>query len=181
MKTKRYNWESIIIGILFLIVAILSFTRPDTNLVSIIILFGAVSVLKGIYEFYLAYQLRKYSDASLAIPVVMGIINVLIGVFLLLNLDLALGILPYVFAAWFIIDSLYLLMRASFYKELNSGYYYFCIFSGILGVIVGILLLFKPAIAALSMSYMISAFFALFGIMYLIDGFIGRRNKLDEL
>lgn len=170
MNEQRFSWESLLVGVLFLISAFISFTNPGASLGSVVIVFGVTSILKGLVELFLAYRLYKIKESFLPAGL-LGLLNLGIGIYLLLNINVGIEILPFVFATWFIADSLLGVFRAGVYRMISPGYYWLVVILNVLGVILGIMLLFDPITSALSLSFMIGFYFLLFGILYIISAF----------
>ena len=45
---RSTNWLSVILGVLFFIVAFIAFKNPVTTLSSLVIYFGAIAIVKGV-------------------------------------------------------------------------------------------------------------------------------------
>ena len=50
METKKsFDWGSLVLGILFVVTAVISFRRPLANLMTIVVVYAIFSFLKGIF------------------------------------------------------------------------------------------------------------------------------------
>ncbi|MZM07541.1 hypothetical protein GT958_09365, partial [Bifidobacterium pseudocatenulatum] len=76
-----------------------------------------------------------------------------------------------VFAVWFIADSVFALLAADLAKGVSNGYYWFTVIVNILGIILGIMLLFNPISSALTLSFLVGFYFMLFGITHIVYAF----------
>lgn len=171
MAEKRVDWSSLLLGILFIIVSLLSFRDPVGDLVAIAFVFGVFAIVKGIFELLLRNKVKKFTGIQLRYPIVIGIIDIIIGVFILFNIQASVMALPFVFAIWFLVDSLYGLMSAGTAKVVSNGYYWFIIFINIIGIIVGIMLFMNPITAALTLSFLVGFYFMMFGILEIVYAF----------
>ncbi|MGO2083718.1 HdeD family acid-resistance protein [Vagococcus sp.] len=171
MAEKRVDWSSLLLGILFIIVSLLSFRDPVGDLVAIAFVFGVFAIVKGIFELFLRNKVKKFTGIQLRYPIVIGIIDIIIGVFILFNIQASVMALPFVFAIWFLVDSLYGLMSAGTAKVVSNGYYWFIIFINIIGIIVGIMLFMNPITAALTLSFLVGFYFMMFGILEIVYAF----------
>ena len=79
--------------------------------------------------------------------------------------------LPYIFAIWFIMDSIGELIVSDVFKSLSSGYYWFKIIMNVLGLILGIMMLFNPIISALTISFLVGLYFLTAGIDFIVTSF----------
>ena len=94
-------------------------------------------------------------------PLVVGIIDILVGIFFLFNIGAGVVVLPFVFAVWFIADSVFALLAADLAKGVSNGYYWFTVIVNILGIILGIMLLFNPISSALTLSFLVGFYLVL--------------------
>ena len=60
MDEKRtIDWGSLILGILFVLVSLLSFQDPVGNLVAIVVVFAIFAFIKGIFELFVRNRLKE--------------------------------------------------------------------------------------------------------------------------
>ncbi|MGX7351827.1 acid-resistance membrane protein [Enterococcus canis] len=168
---KKFDWGSFLLGILFIIVALFAFQDPVGDLAAIVLIFGCFAILKGIFELFLRNRLKTLTGSKTWMLIIVGIIDILIGVFLLFNLQASILALPYVFAIWFIIDSVFGLFTLDYAREVSNGYYWFTIIVNILGILLGIMLLFNPLSSALTLAFLVGMYFMFFGIMNIVYSF----------
>jgi uncharacterized membrane protein HdeD (DUF308 family) len=76
-----------------------------------------------------------------------------------------------IFALWFIISSANELTIAGFFHQLNVGYYWLLFILDILGLIIGVVLLFSPMLSAITMVWLISFYLIVIGIVKIIQAF----------
>lgn len=72
MEKRGFDWGSLILGILFVIVALMSFQDPVGNLVAIVIVFGVFAILKGIFEIFLRNRFKDLTGYKAKMPLVVG-------------------------------------------------------------------------------------------------------------
>ena len=104
-------------------------------------------------------------------PIILGIIDILIGVYLLFNLNIGVAVLPFVFAIWFLFDSIFGLFTLDFAKRVSTGYFWFTLIVDVLGIILGVMLLFNPLSSALTLSFLVGFYFMMFGISNIVYAF----------
>lgn len=174
MESKQYrkfDWGSLILGILFILTALISFQDPTGNLIAIVIVFAIFAIVKGFYEIFLRNRMKELIGFKVYIPIILGIIDILIGLYLLFNLNVGIAILPFVFAIWFLFDSVFGLFTLEFAKQVSNGYFWFVLIVNILGIILGVILLFNPLTSALTLSFLVGFYFMIFGINNVIYAF----------
>lgn len=170
-ERKTVDWGSLLLGILFVFVSLMSFQDPVGNLVAIVLVFAIFAFLKGIFELFLRNRMKELTGYKGKMSLVIGIIDILIGIFFLFNIGAGVIALPFVFAIWFIADSVLALFTADLAKGISTGYYWFTVVINILGILLGIMLLFNPISSALTLSFLVGFYFMIFGINHIVYAF----------
>ena len=170
-ERKTLDWGSLILGILFVLVSLISFQDPVGNLVAIVVVFAIFAFLKGIFELFVRNRMKELTGYKGKMPLVIGIIDILVGIFFLFNIGAGVVALPFVFAIWFIADSILALFTADLAKGYSTGYYWFPVIINILGVVLGCILLFNPISSALTLIFLVGFYFMLFGINHIVYAF----------
>lgn len=168
---KGTDWGSLILGILFVLTALLSFQDPAGNLIAIVLVFAIFAILKGIFEIFARNRLKELTGYKAYAPIILGVIDVIIGVYFLFNLNIGVAALPFIFAIWFIFDSVFGLFTLDLAKAVSPGYFWFTLIVDILGIILGIMLLMNPLSSALTLSFLVGFYFMLFGITHIVYAF----------
>lgn len=162
-EKEGFGWGNFIIGIIFIITALIVFKNPLTNLFALSIVFGVTAILEGIW----AIINRNRS----IFRVIIGFFSITVGTLFFSNLGLTAAIIPYIFAGWFIatsIGNLFTINNMYFY---NKSICWFSLFMNVLGVIVGVMLLFDPLASIFTMVFLIGTFFVFSGIGYIMLAF----------
>lgn len=170
-KDRRFDWLAFLIGILFILVALISFYDPAGNLASIVIVFAIFAIGKGIFEILARNRMKELTGYKAIMPIVIGVIDILVGIFFFFNIGAGIVALPYIFAIWFILDSILALFTADLAKLFSTGYYWFTIVIGILGIVVGCLFFVNPITSALTLSFLVGLYLMLYGINEIIYAF----------
>ena len=160
---KGFGWGRFIVGALFIIAALLAFYDPAANLEAFAYAFAVMAIVYGIWLII--------TPGRSGLRIVAGIIDILIGIFLFFNIVWAMVALPYVCAVWCILDSLFRLLTVGITRVLGTGYYWFSVIVNILGVILGVVLLFEPITAALTFSFLVGFYLMLAGIELVVFAF----------
>lgn len=170
-NSKRFDWVSLLLGVVFIIMSLVAFKNPGSDLMAIAMVFGIGAIAKGISEIMFRRTLDVYTGYKANGVLVLGILDIIIGVYLLFNLQASILALPYVFAIWFIVDSFFTIFTSDYAKILGKSTYYFTIIGGVVGVILGIMLFVNPVVAALTLSFLVGFYFMWTGIMYISSAF----------
>jgi uncharacterized membrane protein HdeD (DUF308 family) len=169
MKEKRViGWLELIIGVIFLISAFVSFVNPTSALKTFVILFGITAIMKGIGSIVGYFRIKHLSGMGIVLALVTGVLDILIGVLFLTNLASGVFTLGILFALWILLDSVTGLSNIGFLKDISTGMYWLYLVLNILSLIMGVLLLFNPIVAALTMSMIVGIYFLIFGVQFII-------------
>ena len=168
---KGFNLVHFILGLILLVTGLVSFFNPLSSLVAIVVVFAVAALFEGIIQLVFRSRLLEYTGYKANSILVLGILDILIGLFLLFNMNFGLLALPYIFAIWFIMDSIGELIVSDVFKSLSSGYYWFKIIMNVLGLILGIMMLFNPIISALTISFLVGLYFLTAGIDFIVTSF----------
>lgn len=170
-QTKKFNWGYFIIGVLFLMSSVVAFRNPGSSLSIVILLFGISALTKGVFELFFRNQMKKITGYKGIGSIIIGIFDILLGILLLCNMGLSLFLLPFVFAGWFIIDSIWNLVLSYQFKEVSKAYYWFSMVLSILGIILGFVLLLNPLTSVFSLVFLIGCYFMVTGINFIVLSF----------
>ena len=165
------DWGSLILGILFVLTALLSFQDPTGNLLAIVMVFAIFAILKGLFEIFARNKVKELTGYKAYMPIVLGVIDILIGLYFFFNLNIGIVTIPFVFAIWFILDSIFGLFTLDLAKAVSTGYFWFSLIVDVLGIILGIALLMNPVSSALTLSFLVGFYFMIFGITNIIYAF----------
>lgn len=168
---NSFNWGSLILGIIFILLSLVAFNNPTASLLAVVFMFAIGAILKGIFEIFLRNRMKEYTNYNHTALIVIGVIDIIIGVIILFNIELGLAIMPFLFAFWFIFDSIGALFTASAIRPFSNARYWFTIILGIIGVILGIALLFMPATAYAVIAMLVGIYFMIAGIAYIVAAF----------
>lgn len=171
---RSTNWLSVILGVLFFIVAFIAFKNPVTTLSSLVIYFGAIAIVKGVMGLLSVSKIKKLSTISITPLLVISILDIILGLIIMFNFKITFLSLPYLFGIWFILDAMQDLIYGKYLKGFGNGLYGMNIFTSILNIILGVLMIFNPLSAYVTIVYLIGINFIIWGTKYLIRGFMGK-------
>lgn len=160
-----------VIGAIFLITAFLCITRPIDSLISLTIIFGSIAIVKFVAEIILFFSIRRLTGVNSWELVLMGILNLVVGIVFLRNPVNGTVVLGYMFAFWFLADSImslsYSMNRTWENKSTSIISIVFCI----LGIVLAVIMFFNPGVAMFTIPLIAGYYFALFGIFEIMLAF----------
>ncbi|MEY8662547.1 DUF308 domain-containing protein [Ligilactobacillus faecis] len=173
MQTAKrgFDWFSLVVGIILVIAGIASFMRPDATLKFVSICLGIGLLVKGIYELWFRQGINNWFGEKSGWLLFMGIVDIILGLLFIFRAASGVVVIAYIFAFWFIFDSIAEIATANYFKRLNRGYYVAMLILNILALLVGFVLLFNPLIAASTLVLLISFYLLLIGFIKIIQAF----------
>ncbi|MEB7792121.1 HdeD family acid-resistance protein [Enterococcus faecalis] len=168
---RELDWSSLLLGILFILASIILFLFPTESMVVIVFTFAILAIIKGIFELFLRDKTKELTGYKMYTPIIMGIVDLLLGIYLLFNLDIGLVALPFAFAIWFLLDSIFNLLMLDFEKNKDTFYFWFILIVNVLGIGLGVFLLFNPFSSIIALNIFIGVYFMIFGITKIIYAF----------
>lgn len=171
MQNRKFDFFSLIIGIFSLYVGYLIISRPLTGLLSIIVTVGIFAFVRGIYQLWLSYRLRKVTNRQTGWLIFAAIVDIILGIIFLFNLPLAVSTLIYIFAIWFIVDGIAEISIVPLYRVLGKSYHWLIIGLAILSIVAGIILLFRPLLAAILIVVFAATYFFVAGVLEIVEAF----------
>lgn len=162
----KLKWSSLIMGTLLLIVAVIIFSYPVKNFYTLTWLIGLFILINGVIQLLFRRAARAIAGSGSGLIVVIGIIDIIFGLLVIFNVGASSTFFIFMFAAWFIVSSIIGLMTISKQNRLKG----LSIIVNVLGLLLGIILLFNPMMGMILVSTMIAITFAILGVTYVIDG-----------
>ena len=163
-------WASLLLGIVYIIVALWLMFAPLSSYVALSIVFSISMLISGILEILFAVINRKVVP-SLCLYIVGGIIDVILGIYLIAYPMVSMEVIPFIIAFWLMFrgfSSTGYSIDLKRYGTRDWGWY---MAFGILAIICSLLILWQPAIGALYAVYMISFTFLIIGLFRVMLSF----------
>ncbi|WP_415426356.1 DUF308 domain-containing protein [Staphylococcus borealis] len=163
---SKLKWSSLIMGTLLLIVAVIIFSYPVKNFYTLTWLIGLFILINGVIQLLFRRAARALAGSGTGLIMVIGIIDIIFGLLVMFNVGASSTFFIFMFAAWFIVSSIIGLLTISKQSRLKG----LSIIVNILGLLLGMILLFNPMMGMILVSTMIAITFAILGVTYVIDG-----------
>ncbi len=171
LKSSVKNWwVSLIVGILFVVFAIILMFQPVDAFVALSIMFSICIFVCGFFEIVFAFT-NKENLSGWGWYLACGIIDILIGIFLLCRPEVSMLMIPMIIAFWLMfrgITAVGLSIDLQRFGSKNWGWY---MVFGILAVLCSFGIIFVPAAGALTAVYMAAFAFLFIGIFRIMLSF----------
>ena len=166
---SRYWWMLAIRGVIAVLFGIAAIVWPSLTALVLVYLFGAFALLDGIVAVVVSVQERAIAPGWWVL-LIGGIVGILIGILTFFSPIVAALALLYLIAAWAIITGV-LEIAAAFSMRRALALEWTLGIAGILSILLGILLAFRPVSGILAVVWIIGVYAIVFGVLLIIRAF----------
>lgn len=164
-----FGWLELTEGILLIILGIFTFIRPNGMLTGIVVIYGIIAVIMGVADILFYIRVEQRTGFGPVVTLISGILSVMSGVMLLIFPSAGKLALSLLFPIWFCAHCISRLSHLHIIRRIAGNfYYYFTLILYVIGIIVGVVMLFFPMTSLLITGYAIGVYLILFGIDCLV-------------
>ena len=169
LKQEVKNWWlSLILGILYIVVALILMFSPFSGYAILSILFSISMLFSGLLEIAFAVSNRK-TVSSWGWYLAGGIIDMILGFYLVAYPALSMEVIPFIIAFWLMFRGFSSIGYSMDLKRYGTKDWYIAF--GIIAVICSLIILWQPAVGAIYAVYMISFAFLIIGFFRIMLSF----------
>ena len=173
---SKYNWMSLVTGLLLVATAIYMFANPATPLAVLGFVFSFAVLLGGVFELVRYFGALK--PARTGWDLVNAILTIFVGLLLLsASAGAQATYIPTIVGVWLISWALIRLMTAQGLKYLSYSAGRHLQFSAIGSLVFGLLIVLFPVFFGSVAVWLIALVLMLAGFVFLGDFFVSRRTK----
>ena len=173
---SKYNWMSLVTGLLLVATAIYMFANPATPLAVLGFVFSVAVLLGGVFELVRYFGALK--PARTGWDLINGILTVVVGLILLTaSAGAQATYIPTIVGVWLVAWALIRLMTAQGIKYLSYAAGRHLQFSAIGSLVLGLLVLLFPMFFGSVAVWLIALVLMLAGFVFVGDFFVSRRTK----
>jgi uncharacterized membrane protein HdeD (DUF308 family) len=171
LRTLTQNWWLVVLrGVLSILFGIAAFVWPGPTLAALVILFGAYALVDGIFALAAGIAGSGASGGLRWYLVLGGLAGIIVGLVTFFYPNITALSLLYFIAAWAIVTGVFEVIAAIQLRQEISNEW-MLIFSGLLSVIFGVLIVVYPQSGALSILWLIGIYAVIYGIAIVALGF----------
>lgn len=175
-RQSDIGWTELIIGIVLILLGIFIVKQPVGILTWIVVVCGILAVLTGIADIILYIRMERFTGFGPIVSLVTGILSVMAGFMLIVHPGAGTWAIAMILPIWIIAHCISRLSHLQYMKmSFGSTYYNLSLILNILGLIVGILLVFRPMITIFSIGVLVGAYLILEGIECIVAAVSGGR------
>lgn len=173
---SKYNWMSLVTGLLLVAAAVYMFANPATPLAVLGFVFSFAVLLGGVFELVRYFGALK--PARTGWDLVNGILTVVVGLILLTaSAGAQATYIPTIVGVWLIAWALIRLMTAQGLKYLSYAAGRHLQFSAIGALVLGLLVVLFPMFFGAVAVWLIALVLLLAGLVFVGDFFVSHRTK----
>lgn len=173
---SKYNWMSLVTGLLLVAAAVYMFANPATPLAVLGFVFSIAVLLGGVFEVVRYFGALK--PARTGWDLVNGILTLVVGLILLTaSAGAQATYIPTIVGVWLIAWALIRLMIAQGLKYLSYAAGRHLQFSAIGALVLGLLVVLFPMFFGAVAVWLIALVLLLAGLVFVGDFFVSRRTK----
>lgn len=182
-RLKKMFWISIGSSILFILLGIFLFMKPETTIASISYILAVILFLVGIFaivDFFRSKDEKKFVQMDL----VYGAVSILAGLLLLLHPVALATFIPIILGIWIVISSASKIQYSMLLKASNRKAWLVTLIISLLMMLFGAIIVFNPFAGALVLTQLIGIFMMTYAIVELVQVIVIRKNMktlIDDL
>ena len=162
-RQSDIGWTELILGIVLIILGIFIIKQP-------------VGIITWIADIVLYVKMERFTGFGPIISLVTGILGIMAGFMLMVHPSAGTWAIAMLLPIWIIAHCISRLSHLQYMKmHFGSTYYTLSLILNILGLIVGIMLVFRPMVTILSMGVLVGSYLILEGIECVVTAFSGKR------
>lgn len=166
-KTAIGAWH-LLAGLIMAILGVYIWFNPAVTLMALALYLGVIFIIVG--AGYLVASMSFQSGWYLLV----GILDILVGVIFVANLGLTAVSIPIIFAIWCLAVGVIQIVASFEFRKLGWSWSW-ALAAGILGVFFGFAILVYPAIGALTITVLMGAYVFLYGLVEMAEYFTNKR------
>ena len=171
-KRSGFGWVEFLIGILMIGLGIFTFVRPLGAITGFVILYGFIAIVSGICDIVFYIKTERYTGFGPIVALIAGILGVMAGIMLLVSPSAGRWVMALLFPVWFIAHCISHLAHLNVIRAAAGKFcYYFSLVANILGLVLGILMLFQPVVSLLSVGFIIGFYLIMLGVDSIVLAF----------
>ena len=160
-------WMNLLKGIILVIFGVWLLKSPGENFSKLSIIFGVLIIVGGILEIALAFDNRR-KHIKWDWTITSGIIDVLIGAFLVANPTFILLLITIFVSIWLFIRGIIVIRNANNLKKVNDSKYKYKLILGIILIVFAVIFIIHPQVLGITIVFWTALAFISLGIFRIV-------------
>lgn len=164
-RRSGFGWLDLLLGIGLICLGILALVQPDWALTTLVVAYGIAAVVMGVTDILLFIRVERYTGLDPILSLISGVLSVMTGLMLVVYPHAGVLMLTVLFPIWFIAHVISRLMHLPQIRVVaGNGIYYLSLIIHIIGLILGIVMLFNPILTVTALRSLVGVYLLLLGI-----------------
>lgn len=163
-------WVSLLLGLFYILIAVCLMFTPMASYIALSIMFSIAMFVSGTLEILFAVSNRKHIS-SWGWYLAGGIIDLILGIYLMASPGLSMTVLPFILAFWLMFRGFSSTGYAMDLKRFGTGSWGWYMAFGILAIICSIAIIWQPGLGVFTLVYMIAYALLIIGIFRVMLSF----------
>lgn len=164
-RRSGFGWLELVIGIVLIGLGVLAFARPDLALTGLVFAYGVAAVVMGVADLILFIQVERHTGFGPMLSLVSGVLSVMSGLMLAAFPGTGVIVLTVLFPIWFIAHCVSRLAHLGHIRFVaGEGIYWFTLIVNLIGLLMGVLMVFRPLFALSTLRFLAAAYLILLGV-----------------
>jgi len=172
-KIYQHGWLMTIKGAIVILFGLIALLAPGVTAITLATIFGVIALIGGILLLLGAYSHSRTQRAWQGWTVE-GILDVLVGIFLIAFPEISIKLFVFLLATWAIIMGTIYITGAIRFQHVLRGWQ-FSLVGGIISLLFGLLLIYKPFEGAMAFTSIAGILAIIIGAMIVYHSFTVRR------
>lgn len=171
-RRSSFGWIEFVSGFCMLLLGIFTIFRPQGMFTWIAVIYGIIAVITGICDIVFYIKTGQYTGFAPIVALISGILSVMAGTILVSHPGVGKWIITILFPLWFIAHCISRLSHLStIHFVAGKAYYYFSLTINILGLVLGIMMLFYPIFTIMTAGTLIGIYLIISGAESIVIAF----------
>ncbi len=168
VKLKNARWN-LVAGIVMLVLGLFIWFNPFGTMLALAAYIGIGFMLAGLF------YIMAFAGIRSGWYLLVGVLDLLVGLILLFNLGVTAASLPVILALWCLTVGVVQLIGAFEIKKYGLPWGWSAIM-GIIGLIFGLIILAYPMVGAITISTVTGLYAVMFGVLQLAEYYMSRNS-----
>jgi uncharacterized membrane protein HdeD (DUF308 family) len=159
---RHWGWL-LAFGVVTLVAGLLVLVWPGHTLVALAVLFGIELVVAGIFRFVAAFASDDESGVTRVLLALLGVLSFIVGLYALRHVLVTIATLALLLGIFWIVNGAVEVFAALSHRTMRDRGW--TIFTGVLSVVAGVVVLVYPAISLLTLAVVLGAWLLVYGVL----------------
>ena len=163
---KSLRWNYCITGIILIVIGVLTMRYPLEAIMSagVIIGFGLLASGVNYFSAYYFFGLKRF--------ILLGLLDFVMGVYMIVQPGITAFIIPFVMAAWLLTTGIYRIGVSLWLGGAKISGWWLMLLNGIVLIVLSGLMCAAPLSTAFSVMFMLAGVLIASGVLSIVEGFI---------